>query len=152
MAYKTIFLGPDDPIRKEAKAAAAIIPGMLCQFSAVDTCRKHATGGGRCYAMVAIENDLEGKGIDDAYGTGDRVQLAVLKPGQEALMLIANGENALLDSFLESNGDGYLRVVDADPSIGTVVTGSIKFVALEAVDMSGSSAVDPSGRIKVMAV
>jgi len=70
-------------------------------------------------------------------------------PGAEIYALLKNGENAAIGVFLESAGDGTLQVLDADASVGLVKTNSIVGVALEAVDMSGSSGVDPSGRIKV---
>jgi hypothetical protein len=65
--------------------------------------------------------------------------------------LLANGQNASVNSFLESNGDGYLKTISTDaPSYQEIH--SVVAIALEAVDMSGSSGVDPSGRIRIMII
>ena len=76
----------------------------------------------------------------------------MFKPGDEVYGLLANGETAVIGSKLESYGDGTLRVVDADASFDQIGVQSIVGIALTAVDMSGSSGVDPSGRIHVMII
>lgn len=145
MAAKTIVLGPGNFVRREYKAGAAITPGMLIELSStVGTVQKHSTGGGACSALFAIENDLEGEEITDAYAADDRVQTGHFGPGEEVYALLANGESATYGEYLESNGDGYLRVVDADASAGDIKPGSNKFIAKETVDLSGSSGLDPA--------
>lgn len=139
MANKTILL-KGDPLHKEAKASGTIYPGMLIEYVTNDeTVRAHATGGGRCAAMIALENSLEGNEVGDYYSTGDRVQYAHLRPGDEFLAYIDNHETAAVGTFLESNGNGYFRVAEPDSSVGVTVTGSVKAMALEAKAGTGSS-------------
>lgn len=150
MAYKTIpIIGPAR--QREFKAAAAITPGHLVELgSTAGTCQVHSTAGGTAIAMFALEDEGQGKTISQAYATDNEVRCGVFGPGDEVFALLYNGENASVGSFVESQGDGTLRVVDADASAGAIAVGSIIGVALEAVDMSGSSGEDPSGRIRIM--
>lgn len=147
MAHKTINGGDTFPSRREKLAYEAITPGMLIYLKSDGTFAKHATAGGSAYPLFALENDLVGKGVDDAYAADEAVQAGWFHSGQYVVARLANGETAVIGSELESNGDGYMRVKDADTSAGTVIPGSNILVAEEAVDMSGSSAVDPSGLI-----
>ncbi len=152
MAYNTIAIVETGMIRKEAKADAAITPGMLLERTTTGV-KKHAGAGLVAQRMFALENLSVAPSatatIDTAYDTGERVQIGLFPPGGEVYALLANGEKAVIGNFLESNGDGQLKVLVADTSAGTIEVGSIVGVALEAVDMSGSSGVDPSGRIRI---
>jgi len=151
MAYNTITL-KGTPIVHEAVAAAGLTPGHLCEFTSAGTVQKHATLGGNAYPMFALENDHEGEDNDHAYVAAEQVQLGVFTAGSEVWALLANGETAVIGSYLESAGGGTLQVLDADASVGLVKTNSIIGVARTAVDMSGSSGVDPSPRIRVMII
>lgn len=151
MASNTIVLkGPVQRI--EGTANAAITPGHLCELMSTGKYRKHATLGGNAEKLFAIEDDHQGNGISTDYAAAAQVQMVACSPGAEIYALLNNGENAAVGNFLESAGNGTLQVLDADASVGLVKTNSIVAVALEAVDMSGSSGVDPSGRIKVRVV
>lgn len=149
MAYKTIIVS-GSPIRKEYKADAAITPGHLVELISTGNTRKHSVAGGSCQKRFALENKLAGKTIGDDYAAGEQVQTGVFRRGDEAYAILADGEAAVIGSKLESNGDGTLRVVDVDASVGDIAIGSIVGEALEALDMSGSSGADPSSaRLRV---
>jgi len=147
----TITLG-GDPVRMERKAAAAVTPGMLVELASTDKFQAHSTAGGSVVPIIiALEDENKGGEIGTAYTTDNVCLCGVFGPGERANMLLANGENAVIGSKLESNGDGYLRVVDADVSVGDIAVQSIIGTALAALDMSGSSGVDPSSqRIAVL--
>jgi hypothetical protein len=155
MAYNKIILKQiGGPRRFEALAAAAITPGFLVYMTstAVDTVAKHASASGNvCPVMVAIEDVLQGNGIDDAYSTGDRVSCEILLPGDIFYGLVADGQNIAKGDLLESAGAGTLQKYTAD-STGIYYPKQVVGQALEAVDMSGSAGVDPSGRICVVVV
>lgn len=152
MAYKTITI-KGEPVRDERPAAAAITPGMLIELTSADKVQAHSTAGGTAPTIFALEDENQGKEIGDAYSTDNEVLYATFGPGDEVNALLADGENASIGSKLESNGDGYLRVVDADASAGDIGVQSVVGVALAALDMSGSSGVDPaSQRIRVLVV
>jgi len=145
MAYKTITL-IGDPIHKEYKAAAAITPGMLCELASTGKGQAHSTAGGTAQKMFALEDELRGKGIGDAYTTDNMAQFGIFNPGDEVYALLANGEVTVVGSKLESNGDGYMRVVDADASVGDIAVQSVVLIAMEVLDMSGSSGEDPESQ------
>jgi len=152
MAFKTITI-KGDPVIGERKAAAAITPGFLCELASTDKIQKHSTAGGSAYAMFALEDENQGKAIGDAYTTDNICLFGMFRPGDEVNALLADGEDASIGSKLESNGDGYLRVVDSDASVGDIGVQSIVCIALVALDMSGSSAADPaSQRIRCMVI
>jgi hypothetical protein len=145
------ILANGNVIYKEAVPAAAFNPGHLVQYDTAGKFKKHATDGGAGLKMVAIENDLEGEGVSDAYGTSDRARAVVLAPGSEVHMKIKNGENIAKSDLLCSAGDGTLREVVTDSS-GTIAEDVPLFTAMEACDMSGSSGEDPDGWCRVMAL
>lgn len=136
---------------KEAVPAAAFSPGHLLEWTSAGKLQKHATAGGKAEKLVAIENANEGEGVSDAYGTSDRAIAAIPAPGSRLRMKIANGEDIAKGDYLCSNGNGELRECVADSS-GTIVEDTPLFVSEEAVDMSGSSLVDPDGWCLVRAL
>jgi len=151
MAYKTIFV-QGIGVPKEATASGAITPGHLLErtSAAVDTVKVHATAGGDVVPkLVAVEDDLQGKEIGDAYTSANNVLMRVATPGDECYMLLKNGENVAKGDLLESAGNGELQKHTADSGAVTEYNEQIVGVALESVDMSDSSAADPSGRILV---
>ena len=128
---KTIVL-KGDFIRKEAEASEAITPGHLVEFGGAAELRKHATVGGAGRRAFALENDLIGKGVDDAYAAGDNVLYGVFGPGAEVYAKLAAGETCTKGDALESAGNGLLQVSS------TPVEGSIIAWALETIAVAGS--------------
>jgi len=147
MAKNTIKIKKYSDVIEEYPANAAITPGHLIEVMSTGYVRKHATAGGNCLPMFALEDELQGKGIDDDFAQYDRVQCWIPGRGDIVLGILADGQSVQVGDFLESGGDGTLvkHVVDS--------TGDYLFpligIAMETVDMSGSSTVDPSGRIQV---
>lgn len=131
-------------IRSEALAVAAITPGHLVELTSADKIQKHSGAGLAAERAFAVEDDLQGNDIDDDYSAGAIAQYNIYRPGDEVYALLANGESVAIGDKLESNGDGTLRKVDTDTSAATIEVGSIVGVAKAALDMSGSSLVDPS--------
>ena len=148
MAKQTIKLKLYQNIINEYIAAGAITPGMLITVGALGTVSVHASAGGVCEKMFALENELEGQTIDDAYAALDPVQTAIVNAGSEVLAWLADGEDVAIGEVLVSNGDGKLKAATADSSAVVIEEFPIA-VAKEAIDMSGSSGADPSGRISV---
>lgn len=116
--------------RKEGVAAAAseILPGMQTEgFAEV----AEATGGAR--AAFAVENDLVGGSIDDAYAAGDTVQYVVALPGAEVYAWLSDEETVEAGDALESAGDGTLQEHDEG-----------EIVAYAAEDVANAAAGDPA--------
>src|SRR5512146_1628351 len=101
MAKNTIAL-KGDYVRKERKANAAITPGHLVEIMTTGNLRKHATPGGAAQRAFALENDLIGKGVDDAYAANDSALYGVFAPGAEVYALLLTGESCNIGDFLES--------------------------------------------------
>lgn len=128
---KTITI-KGDFILKEGEASEAITPGHLVEFGGAADLRKHATIGGQARKAFAVENDLIGKGIDDAYAAADSVKYVVPVPGAEVYALLLTGESCSKGDFLESAGNGTLQVAS------TPIEGSSVAVALEAITGAGA--------------
>jgi hypothetical protein len=129
MAKNTIIL-KGDPLRKEAIAGGAIIPGDLITWSSGDVIVNATAADADAQRMVAVENDLRGDDIDTAYAEDDQVQYVVPRQGDELYMWIeANNAAVAIGAALESAGGGDLQ---------THTTGRIIAFAAEAVDNSAS--------------
>lgn len=152
MAVKhTIKLKKYLDVINEWVANAAITPGMLVELMSTNKVRAHADERGNvCPPMFALEDELQGKSITDAYVAGDKVQCWVAQRGEEVYALLKDGENVAIGDKLESAGNGYLTKFGSD----SISMEQIVAIALEAVDRSTSSGGDTNttGRIAVMVV
>lgn len=153
MAKNTIKLKKYTDVIEEFVANAAITPGHLVEVMSTGKVRVHATAGGNVLPMFALEDELQGKGIDDAYAANAPVQVWIPNRGDIVNCLLKDGQNVAIGDFLESAGDGTVQkhtadVTDSDDAT-TVLGNQIIGVAVTAVNMSGSSAADPSPRIAV---
>lgn len=149
MAYKTITI-MGDGVRKEATATAvAITPGMLVERTSAGLVQAHSNAGQPAQTMFAVEDDLQGNEITDNYSASAIIQFNVFRRGDEVYAILNDGEDVSIADFLESAGNGKLRKHTASSAGAVEYPNSIVGVALEAVDMSDSSAADPSGRIRV---
>jgi hypothetical protein len=154
MAYNTIKLKKYLDIIVEKVAEAAITPGMLIQ-EGPDGVSPHATAEGNALPMFALEDELQGNGIDDAYAADDQVQCWIPQRGEEVYAILADGYDVAIGDWLASNGDGYLRlhVTEVESwevsEAGKVTVYPLQIVAqaLEAVDTSGSSGEESSGTL-----
>lgn len=119
-------------VRKEAIGSGVITPGHLLTLTTAGKLTVHATQGGYVAPLFAVENDLVGKTIDDNYADGDYIQAEYLRTGDEVLVIVAAGEEAIvIGDILTSKGDGTIE------KIGSGDVGILQ--ALEAVDNSGGS-------------
>src|SRR5690349_6270605 len=110
----TVFLGGDRTVINDLAASEAITPGHLIDRfnnAGVIRFRKHATAGGAVAPIVALDQSMLNRGVDDAYAAADLVEAAALHKGATAWMLIASGQNITAGQKLESAGDGTLRAL-----------------------------------------
>ncbi len=146
--YRKILI-KGDPTRKEGKVAAAqtITPGALIDRNSNGEIINHAGQGLNASKLFAEENNLEGKGVADAYAAASQIQFHAAKPGDEIYALLADLENVNPTHFLESNGDGSLRehtpqaVDENGVATFTVYGNAIVARPLEAVNNSSGAAV-----------
>lgn len=140
MAKQTIKLKKYLDVIIEQFAAAGITPGHILELTSTDKyCRKHS-GGGEAVApvLVALEDELQGGSIDDAYTQDQPVQVWVGVSGEVFLGILATDQDVNRGDHLESNGDGTLRKYTPADSEATGHQSSIVGVALESVDTTGS--------------
>lgn len=145
MAERTIFL-KKRPIRKEGIAGGAITPGMTVVLGSDG---KFIAGPAAAAApadrplLVAFENELTdhhqstppyspiaGSPIDVPYANNDRLFYGALSTGAEFYGLVAAAAVAIVKGDMLEFNSGYLR---------KATTGTVKAVALEAVDNSGGA-------------
>lgn len=138
MAYQTIKLTKYSDVIIEKEAHATIIPGMLLELNSDDEVLAHDTAMGACVPlMFALEDELQGRGIDTDYSTGDQVQVWIPYRGDIVNALLRDEETVVIGNFLESDGEGRLQKYTI-PTSGNedVYTNSIVGVATEAVSLA----------------
>ena len=147
---KTILLQGEGSFKEAKSTAATILPGSLLQRTSGGI-QKHATAGANAQKLFAFENEGNGGTIDTLYPVSSLIKFVVPEPGDEILAILKNGENVAIGDWLESGGGGELRkhVPDRESGTGEIMPNCIVGVALEACNMSGSNAVDPSGRFAI---
>ena len=138
--------------------AVAITPGMLLELTSSGTVQAHSAAGGNVLPMFAFEDELQGRGIDTAYGVSTKIQCIIPRRGDIINAVLADGENISIGDMLESNGAGALRAHVADqvswesanPSFNLdVIPNAIVGVAVTAEDLSDSANLTATGRIQV---
>lgn len=148
MAYNTVVIKNYGNCFEEAEANAAIKPGMLVETMSTGKIRAHATEGGNAIPMFAIEDKLQGKGINDAYAAADQVQVFIPQRGDQVYAQIEDEQNIAVGDFLESNGAGYLQKITnveiSSQAADVVYPLQIVAQALEALDLSSLSAAGSS--------
>lgn len=149
MAYNTVILKNYGNNFGEFTSSEAISPGMLIEMvSGADTVKKHATEGGNAIKMFAVEDVFQGKGITDAYASGDQVRVWFPQPGDEVYAQIEDEQEIAKGDFLESNGAGYLQKVTnvevSSQAADVVYPLQIVAQALEKLELSSLSAAGSS--------
>ena len=128
-----------DVVEEYTSTAVAITPGTLLMLNSTNLVAACTATTGPVLPMFALEDELQGNGIDDDYAVSSKIQCWIPTRGDEVYALLEDGETIVIGDFMESAGDGKLQKYTSRPIIG---------VAVEAVDDSGSSGAD-TGRIIV---
>ncbi len=128
---------------EEFEANAAITPGMLIEIMSTGKVRKHATSGGNVLPMFALEDELQGRGINTDYAAAARVQCWIPTRGDEVNALLRDEQNIAIGDFLMSDGEGRLTKYVAESwesndaqQANTLYPLVIVAQALEAVNLS----------------
>lgn len=144
MAKNTIKLKKYLDVIEEYQASGTITPGMLLEYDSSGKVKAHSAAGQPAVTLFALEDELQGNGVDDNYSANDQVQVWVAQRGEQVYGILANGENVSIGDYLESNGAGYLQKYAADSAGAVEYPNSIVGQALEAVDISDSSGAESS--------
>jgi hypothetical protein len=135
--------------RHEERVSAGVLsPGHLLVVNSTDKVVVHATEGGVAERLFAKEDALQGKTVSQAYASGDVVSILVAAPGDEVQAILKAGEDVDIGDILISAGDGTL-IEEGSEGSGVVVKQRVA-VAIEAVDLSGSGAVNTFIAVRVL--
>jgi len=149
MAYNTIKVKKYSDVIEEMVASAAITPGMLLIIESTGKVKAHNQADKDAFPIFALEDELQGKGIDDAYAANDPVQCWIPYRGDIVNAILADGQKVVIGDPLTSDGYGRLKkhVTDTGASTvpWTVYPEQIVGYATEALDLSGSSGAEVSG-------
>lgn len=125
---------------EEYKAHEALYPGSLLALNSDNEVALHATADGAVLPMFAIEDELQGRGIDTAYDVLAPVQVWVPSRGDIVNAILKDGETIVIGDMLTSAGGGELQKYDAAASAGVyAVPNAIVGVAVTASDLGSSS-------------
>jgi len=149
MAYNTIKVKKYSDVIEEMVASAAITPGMLLIIESTGKVKAHNQADKDAFPIFALEDELQGKGIDDAYAANAPVQCWIPYRGDIVNAILADGQKVVIGDPLTSDGYGRLKkhVTDTGASTvpWTVYPEQIVGYAAEALDLSGSSGAEVSG-------
>lgn len=119
MGTRVVVIGADKPVYNEATAVGAITPGMLVDRASATTVEANSIAG-LTRVEVAVENDIFGGGIDNAYVAGQTVISQILLPGSEFMGLVAAADITAIvfDDFVTAAAGGYITKGTAANAIG----------------------------------
>jgi len=127
---------------EEAVAAGAIRPGDLLKTNSDGEVVVHASAGGYAERNFALEDALQGNGIDDNYAADDLVSIVNGAPGDVIYAWLSWGENVAIGDLLVSNGDGALKkLTSTDKPIA---------VALDTLNLADSESADERIRVRLL--
>ena len=136
MAYNKIILKNYSDVFMEYVAGSTIIPGQLLLLDTDGTVKAHDDDVPAAFTpLVAIEDALQGREIDDVFVAGDPVRCWIPGRGDVAYLILEDGAHVAIGDFLESNGAGYVQKFTSGKVVGQ---------ALEHMDLSGSSGEESS--------
>ena len=138
--FHTVKIKKYSDVIEEFAAAAALYPGMLIELTSAGTVQKHSTDDGNVLPMFALEDELQGKSLQDVFATGDRVQCWIPYRGDIVYALLEDGQNVAIGDELTSSGNGLLKkYVPSDDSTFTQHPLQIVGWAAEAKNLATSS-------------
>ena len=139
MGKNTIKLKKYSDVIEEFVAAGEIKPGMLVTLNEDGKVIPHNLDGGNAIPMFALEDELQGKTIDDAYANGSPVQVWVA--GRGDIVNAIAGDNITAGAFLVSAGNGKLKPVGTTATVNVTATvvatdATISSLELDLTDLS----------------
>lgn len=151
MAIETILVKKYLDVRIERAAAAAITPGHVVELTSSNTVQKCATAAGKWAKMVAVEDALQGKGINDNYAAADKVQVAVCHAGDVINFLLEDEENVVVGDYIEVATGGRVRKFTSGTPIG-IATEAVNLSTLPEGSESSAGGTYYNPRIKVQII
>jgi len=149
MSYSTIKLKKyQDIIEEYTATAVAITPGSLLEVTDEGLVQAHSVEGGVILPIIALEDELQGKGIDDDYAASDKIQCWVAQTGEMAYLNVADDEVVSQGDKLVSAGNGKVKVYTGTAASDEEYPQCIVGIADDDLDMTDSDDAD-IGRVAV---
>ena len=120
MARNTVKLKKYVDIIIERKALETVYPGQLVKVNADDTVSAHDVEGGVAAVLLALEDELQGRGLDwerYAYTAGQPVQVWCAVPGEVANVEVPPTVTIERGNYLASDGLGGFKVAEAGENV-----------------------------------
>jgi len=136
-------------VRKEFKAAGTIYPGNLIVLGSGNTVTAGYSAGQNIVPLFAIENEVNGDEISDAYASGAQVQAVFAQPGDEILAVLKDGQNAAIGNIVEAAGSGEVQVYAVDTT-GNYYTNQQVGMVLEALNLTATGFALAARRVKIL--
>ena len=134
-----------DVIEEYTATNAVITPGALLELTSAGLVKAHSDAGGVALPMFALEDELQGKEINDNYAANDKIQVWVAVRGEIVFANIADNEDVSIGDYLVSAGDGTLRVAGSSGD-GSVYVGQ----AVAALDRSASGEEETRCAVRIL--
>lgn len=140
MSQRTIVLkGKLGRRYEEARLSVAAYPGYLMEMATGADAGKykpHATAGGKAIPVFLVEDDYQGKTIDDQYAIGDLGRFVIADVGDVINAVLTTSQTIAVGDYLESAGNGQLRVLASGVAIAraeaaVTTTASADFIPVQ---------------------
>lgn len=138
MSKNTIKIKKYSDVIEEHKASGAITPGMLVIMHSATEVKAHNVSAGNAIPMFALEDELQGNGIDTDYANGAPVQVWIPYRGDIVNGILASGQNVTAGTLLTSDGAGRLKAYAGATSAADALPLEIVGQAIEAVNASSA--------------
>ena len=127
MAKQTIKLKKYVDIINEYVAGGAVKPGHVVVLGSGGTV---AVGAAKT-PLIALEDELQGRAITDAFASGEPIQCWTPVRGEEGLCILSTSQTIAIGAVLEANASGELIALN---------TGTAVAIAFEAVTTTAAVA------------
>lgn len=114
-------------VRDEANAAEVITPGQFVTKNADGEFKKNATAGAAGPVIVALEDELQGKTIEDDYAIDAPVQGWYARRGAQVLAKVLAGFVPAVGDSVQISATGNLEVLTEAATTGSGTVDTITF-------------------------
>lgn len=120
MAKQTVKLKKYTDIINEYVAGGTVTPGNLVALGSAGTVVNHNLAGKNHNVMLALEDELQGRGLDTNFAVDEPIQCWVPTPGEEGYVGLNASATTAIGTALTSDGAGKLTVANVSAGDGII--------------------------------